>query len=48
MHYLMRRVVHPGLFALVVVLAPLCVSAHPGGVDEDGCHVDYKNREHCH
>lgn len=47
-HMLNLRSVFP---TLTLILSAACslAHAHPGGVDEDGCHVDAKTqRRHCH
>ena len=37
---------------LVMIFASMYISssvvAHEGPVDEDGCHLDKKERKHCH
>lgn len=36
-------------FALILCVVCATAFAHPGGVDEDGCHVEAKSRQrHCH
>jgi endonuclease YncB( thermonuclease family) len=37
------------LLLLALFALPLVTSAHPGGVDENGCHRDSRNgKQHCH
>jgi micrococcal nuclease len=40
---------HTCAWIVACVLAPSALAAHPGGVDEDGCHVESNTHQrHCH
>ena len=48
MSILAKSAIRPCFLALILGLTPVWGLAHDGGVDQYGCHGDYKGREHCH